>query len=49
MVLRQTFYRNAQELVQIKLQLAFINPETMTPIRIPPDIKELFLKYQTHT
>ncbi len=46
MVMEHRFMRGDEELVVINLQLAFINPDTMTPIRIPEMVKEKFLKYE---
>lgn len=45
MEMEQTFYRGDETLVVIRLQLAFVNPQTLRPIRIPENIKTLFLKY----
>ncbi len=45
MVMEHRFTRGVEELVIIRLQLAFINPDTMTPVRMPPDVKEKFLTY----
>lgn len=44
-VMEQTVCRNETDLVRITLQLAFVNPQTMRPIRVPADIKTLFEKY----
>ncbi len=44
-VMEQTVCRNETDLVRITLQLAFVNPQTMRPIRVPVDIKTLFEKY----
>lgn len=46
MTLTQTFYRDNQKLVIIRLQVAFINPETMRPVRLPDDLKQLFEAYK---
>lgn len=45
MIMEQRFLRGEEELVRIEMQLAFINPKTMLPIRIPPEIKTLFAIY----
>lgn len=45
MLMEQRFLRGEEELVMIELQLAFINPKTMLPVRIPPEIKTLFAIY----
>lgn len=45
MDMEQTFLRGAETLVVVRLQLAFVNPQTLRPIRIPEQIKTLFLKY----
>ncbi len=45
MEMEQTFFRGDETLVVIRLQLAFVNPQTLRPIRIPENIKTLFLKY----
>lgn len=45
----QEVVRDEKLLVKMTLQLAFINPHTLTPIRIPADIKTLFQKYQQET
>ncbi len=44
MVMEHRFMRGDEELVVINLQLAFINPNTMSPVRMPEDVKEKFLK-----
>ncbi len=46
MEMEQTFWRNDEVLVVIQLQLAFVNPTNLRPIRIPDTLKELFLKYE---
>ena len=45
MTMEQTFWRDDELLVTVHLQLAFINPQTMRPIRITEDLKQLFLHY----
>ncbi len=45
----QEVVRDEKVLVSMTLQLAFINPKTLRPIRIPPHIKELFSQYQKET
>ncbi len=45
MVMEQNVWRDGQVLVRMILQLAFINPQTMRPIRVPTDMKELFESY----
>lgn len=45
MIMEQRFLRGEEELVRIEMQLAFINPKTMLPICIPPEIKTLFAIY----
>ncbi len=45
MVMEQTFFRGEEILVVVQLQLAFVNPETLRPIRMPESMKELFVKY----
>ncbi len=45
MIMEQRFFRDDKELVSITLQLAFVNPDTLAPIRIPEDIKNLFRRY----
>ncbi len=46
MVMNQTIKRGETELVDIVLQAVFVNPKTMSPIRIPADLKEKFVLYQ---
>ena len=46
MVMNQTIKRGDMELVDIVLQAVFVNPKTMSPIRIPADLKEKFELYQ---
>ncbi|MBR5129718.1 MAG: tol-pal system-associated acyl-CoA thioesterase [Alphaproteobacteria bacterium] len=46
MVMNQTIKRGDMELVDIVLQAVFVNPKTMSPIRIPVDLKEKFELYQ---
>lgn len=45
MFVTQRFLRGEEGIVNIQLQLAFINPKTMLPIRIPSEIKTLFNTY----
>lgn len=45
MEMEQTFLRGDETLVVVRLQLAFVNPQTLRPIRMPEEIKALFLKY----
>lgn len=45
MVMEQDVCRDNSVLVRMTLQLAFIDPKTMRPIRVPNDIKELFMTY----
>ncbi len=44
-VMEQTVIRGPDRLVQLTFKLAFINPETMKPIRIPDDLKAIFCIY----
>ena len=46
MVMNQTIKRGDMDLVDIVLQAVFVNPKTMSPIRIPADLKEKFELYQ---
>ena len=46
MIMNQTIKRGELELVDIVLQVVFVNPKTMTPIRIPTDLKEKFALYK---
>ena len=46
MLMEQTIKRGDMELVDIVLQAVFVNPKTMSPIRIPADLKEKFELYQ---
>lgn len=46
MVMEQSIYRDNTELVRITLQVVFVNPRTMAPIRIPTDLKEKFAQYK---
>ena len=46
MVMHQAIKRGDMELVDIVLQAVFVNPKTMSPIRIPADLKEKFELYQ---
>ncbi len=45
MEMEQTFYRGDEILVVVRLQLAFVNPETLRPIRMAEPLKELFVRY----
>lgn len=47
MIMLQTVKRGDQELVDLKIMVVFINPKTMTPVRIPADLKEKFAQYYT--
>lgn len=46
MIMNQTIKRGDTELVEIVLQVVFVSPKTMAPIRIPADLKEKFMLYQ---
>ena len=46
MRLTQTFYRDDQKLVIVRLQVAFIDPHTIRPVRLPADLKNLFEEYK---
>lgn len=46
MVMYQTIKRGETALVDIILQVVFVNPKTMAPIRIPTDLKEKFALYK---
>lgn len=46
MIMNQTIKRGDTDLVEIVLQVVFVSPKTMTPIRIPADLKEKFMLYQ---
>lgn len=46
MVMNQTVVREEQILVDMRLQVAFVDPKTLRPVRIPADLKELFLSCQ---
>lgn len=46
MLMKQTIKRGDMDLVDIILQAVFVNPKTMSPIRIPADLKEKFELYQ---
>lgn len=46
MRLTQTFYRDGQKLVIVRLQVAFIDPNTIRPVRLPADLKTLFEEYK---
>jgi acyl-CoA thioester hydrolase len=45
MVMEQNVCREGNVLVHMILQLAFIDPKTMRPIRVPTDMKDLFMTY----
>lgn len=49
MRLTQTFYRDGQKLVIVRLQVAFIDPNTIRPVRLPSDLKALFEEYKGET
>lgn len=44
-VMEQVVCRDDTVLVHMTLQLAFIDPRTMRPIRVPADVKELLMTY----
>jgi len=44
MEVAQTVYRGQTELVRMMLTVVFIDLRTFKPIRLPEDIKELFMK-----
>lgn len=46
MIMNQSIYRGDTELVRVTLQVVFVNPKTMAPIRIPTDLKEKFAQYE---
>ena len=46
MIMNQTIKRGDTDLVEIVLQVVFVSPKTMAPIRIPTDLKEKFMLYQ---
>ena len=46
MMMNQTIKRGETDLVEIVLQVVFVSPKTMAPIRIPTDLKEKFMLYQ---
>lgn len=46
MIMNQSIYRETAELVRITLQVVFVNPTNMAPIRIPADLKEKFTQYE---
>lgn len=46
MIMEQGIYRENTELVHITLQVVFVNPQNMAPIRIPTDLKEKFALYK---
>lgn len=41
----QIFLRGAEELVRVKLRIAFIDPKTLAPIRMPAFLKDVFATY----
>lgn len=45
MEMEQSFVRGDETLVVIRLQLAFVNPENLRPVRIPSDLKEQFTHF----
>ena len=49
MHLTQTIYRENQKLVIVRLQVAFIDPKTIRPVRLPADLKALFEEYKGET
>ncbi len=46
-LMKQTVCRGSDVLVTMHLLLAFVNPETMRPIRVSTALKDLFLNYMT--
>lgn len=42
LMMQQRFLREGQELVVLTLEVVFIHPQTMRPIRIPADLKAVF-------
>ncbi len=46
MVMHQIVKRGDTDLVDIVLQVVFVSPKTMAPIRIPANLKEKFVLYQ---
>ncbi len=45
MIMEQRFLHSGTELVVVRIQLAFVHPKTMRPIRIPTEVKNLFEMY----
>lgn len=45
MTLEQTCLKDNTVLVVMQIMLAFISPQTFRPVRMPPEIKKIFLKY----
>lgn len=45
MTVTQNIFRGDKKLVGINLQIAFINPKTMKPARLPDDLKKMFAQY----
>lgn len=45
MIMEQKFLRDTEELVTVTLQLAVVDPQKLVPIRLPADLKDLFMKY----
>ncbi|MBQ8251557.1 MAG: YbgC/FadM family acyl-CoA thioesterase [Alphaproteobacteria bacterium] len=45
LVMKHSFVVEGKEMVSIELQLAVINPMTLTPIRMSADLKEKFTRY----
>lgn len=41
----QSFFCGEELLVEVVVQLAFVNPVTLKPMRMPAELKELFIKY----
>lgn len=45
LLIEHQFIVNEKTIVTIELQLAVINPMTLTPIRLSPELKEVFSQY----
>lgn len=45
LIMNHSFMVDGKEMVSIELQLAVINPLNLRPIRLSPELKELFLRY----
>ena len=43
--MKHSFVVEGKEMVSIELQLAVINPLNLRPIRLSPELKELFSRY----